>query len=96
MVFEHAHFTVHEGMGEGFESAYPSVREALLQAPGCQSVALHRSPDRPGVYLLRVRWDTLADHTERFPETEQSRQVLAAIGPFVASSDLIHFEETMP
>lgn len=93
MIFEHAQLTLPAGGEPEFLNSYPAVRENLLAAPGCQSADLHKSVDRPGVYLLRVGWNTLADHTEVFPETEHGRTVLAILGSLVDSVDMIHFDD---
>lgn len=92
MIFEHAQLTIRHDGHEEFHKTYPAIRENLLAATGCRSVDLHRSVDQPQVYLLRVGWNALTDHTEVFPETEQGRNVLALLGPHVESLDMIHFE----
>lgn len=94
MIFEHAQLTLPADGEPEFLNSYPGVRDNLLAAPGCRSVDLHKSVDRPGVYLLRVGWNSLSDHTEVFPETDQGRKVLATLGSVVESVDMIHFDGT--
>lgn len=94
MIFEHAQLTLPAGGEPEFLDSYPNVRDNLLAAPGCQSVDLHKSIDRQDVYLLRVGWNNLSDHTDVFPETEQGRNVLAILGTLVESVDMIHFDGT--
>lgn len=95
MIFEHAQLTLPAGGEPDFLNSYPTVRDNLLAAPGCRSADLHKSVDHPGVYLLRVGWNTLSDHTEVFPETEQGRNVLAILGSLVESVDMIHFDDAI-
>lgn len=92
MIFEHAQLTIPLDGEPAFLKSYPDVRDNLLAAPGCLSVDLHRSLDRPRVYLLRVGWNALSDHTDVFPETEQGRAVLGTLGSLVESVDMIHFD----
>jgi heme-degrading monooxygenase HmoA len=92
MIFEHAQLTIPIDGEPAFLESYPGVRDNLLASPGCRSVDLHRSLDRPRVYLLRVGWNSLSDHTEVFPETEQGREVLATLGSHIESVDMIHFD----
>ena len=92
MILEHARFTIHPGQEQAFEAAYQRLRGVLLQAPGCRSAQLHRSADHEGVYLLWVGWDTVAHHTEHFPETDQGKEVIATFAPFLAGADVNHFD----
>lgn len=91
MLFEHATLTVGQENREGFLQAYPDIQAHLLTAQGCRSVDLYPSVDREDVYLLRVAWDRLEDHTEVFPESEPGRAVLAGLQKYVQSVDVVHF-----
>lgn len=92
MILEHARFTIHPGQEAAFEAAYRRLRGTLLRAPGCGSAQLLRSVEHEGVYLLRVEWDTLAHHTEHFPESEQGKKVIVTFAPFLAAADVNHFD----
>lgn len=94
MIYEHARITVHDGAAERFEEAFRSTgRAALAAAPGCRSVALHRSAETSGVYLLRVGWDSVDDHLTTFPTTPQAAELAAAIAGFFAGQPSAeHFE----
>lgn len=94
MIYEHAHLVIAPAAVEDFEKAVSTAREHLLAAPGCREVAVHRSVDRPGTYLLRVGWDRIADHLEVFPTTPQAAALAATIGGFFAEPPLVvHFED---
>ncbi|MBP2217623.1 antibiotic biosynthesis monooxygenase [Arthrobacter sp. CAN_C5] len=92
MVYEHAQLTIRPDGHEEFRATYPAIRENLLAVQGCRSVDLHPSVDQPDIYLLRVGWDSLSDHTEVFPDTEQGRTVLALLQVHVTSVGMIHFD----
>jgi quinol monooxygenase YgiN len=94
MIFEHARITVREGIGEEFEDAFRTAgRAALTAAPGCQSVALHRSAETPDVYLLRVGWASVDDHLVTFPTTPQAAELADAIAGFFAGSPTVeHYD----
>ncbi|WP_026536474.1 antibiotic biosynthesis monooxygenase family protein [Arthrobacter sp. H14] len=92
MIYEHAQLTIRPNGHEDFRDTYPAIRENLLEVPGCQSVDLHHSVDQPEVYLLRVGWTALTDHTEVFPATDQGRNVLSLLEAHVESVDMLHFE----
>ncbi|MFG2632004.1 antibiotic biosynthesis monooxygenase family protein [Streptomyces sp. NPDC048473] len=82
MIYEHARITIDPSNAEKFEKAIPAGREALLSAPGCCEVSFRRSIDRPGVFFLKVGWDSIADHLEVFPTTPQAARLADAIAHF--------------
>jgi len=49
-----------------FEKAFAEASEIISSAQGYLSHELQRCVERPGRYVLLVRWETLEDHTEGF------------------------------
>ncbi|WP_326964179.1 antibiotic biosynthesis monooxygenase family protein [Arthrobacter sp. PL16] len=92
LIIEHATLTIRPDGHEAFLAAFPQVQAHLLASKGCRSVDLHPSVDREAVYLLRVTWDTLEDHTEVFPASEHGRAVLAELQNHAQALDIIHFD----
>ncbi|WP_375479748.1 antibiotic biosynthesis monooxygenase family protein [uncultured Jatrophihabitans sp.] len=93
MIYEHAHLVIDPARAHDFESAAPTARKALQDAPGCREVSIFRSADKPGTYLLRVGWDRIEDHLEVFPTTPQAATLADAIaGYFTETPLVIHFE----
>ena len=64
----------------------------LCSVRGCRSAALLRCMERPGRYLVRVGWDSIADHLETYPASDQARSVRAMLRPFIEKSELFHYE----
>ncbi|RJT81075.1 hypothetical protein D6T63_07830 [Arthrobacter cheniae] len=91
LILEHATLTIRPDGHEAFLAAFPQIRAHLVASRGCRSVDLYPSVDREDVYLLRVAWDTLEDHTEVFPGSEHGRAVLAELQDHVQSLDIVHF-----
>ncbi|MBG6226646.1 heme-degrading monooxygenase HmoA [Arthrobacter sp. CAN_A2] len=91
MILEHATLTIHPDCHEAFLAAYPQLQAHLTASAGCRSVDLYPSVDRQDVYLLRVAWDTLEDHTEVFPASENGQAVLAILQEHVVSVGVVHF-----
>ena len=79
LVFEHAEFAVESGTGSRLEAEFDRMRELLLRAKGCRSVELARSVDVADTYLLRVGWESLADHTEAFPGTPEAEELIVLL-----------------
>lgn len=95
MIFEHAHLRIAEQDRATFEKAAPAARDILLAAQGCSDVHISASVDEPGLYLLRVGWDSIEDHLERFPDSDQGAALGALIGGLFAEAPAVtHFHDT--
>ncbi len=66
MILESAVLDVRPGMAAQFESAFAQAQKIISASPGYLSHELQRCLEKPGRYLLLVRWRTLEDHTEGF------------------------------
>jgi heme-degrading monooxygenase HmoA len=79
MVLEVAVLDVRPGEEEAFESAFEQAQRLVAAMPGYVQHELLRCIERPGRYLLLVRWERLEDHTEGFrgsPQYEQWKALL--------------------
>ena len=95
MIHEYAYVTVDVDESAAFEEAFADAKKYLLDANGGKTAEIVRSVDRPGLYLLRVAWDSVEDHTQHFASSVNGRQLDAAIAHyFVKEPQVIHFEET--
>ena len=66
MILESAVLDVRPGMQAQFEGAFAQAQKIISASPGYLSHELQRCLEKPGRYLLLVRWRTLEDHTEGF------------------------------
>jgi len=66
MILESAVLDVKPGQEQDFEAAFARARAIIARARGHVWHELRRSIERPGRYLLLVRWRTLEDHVEGF------------------------------
>lgn len=95
MIYEYAHLRIAAAGRVAFESATPEARKILLSAVGCRDVQISKSVDEPGLYLLKVGWDSIEDHLDRFPGSEQGAALDRLIGGlFAADPDVTHFHES--
>jgi len=93
VIYEHAYLRVAADDQVAFEQAAPKAREILLSAQGCREVLVSKSVDDSGLYLLRVGWDSIEDHLERFPVSDQGAALGELIGGFFAEEPVVaHFE----
>src|SRR3954471_6036732 len=69
MVLEAAPLSVRPGQEAAFEAAFREAQAIIAASPGYAGHELQRCVERPGEYLLLVRWDTLEDHTVGFRQS---------------------------
>lgn len=66
MVLEVAPLQIRSGLESAFEAAFATAQRILSSMPGYRSHELRRCLERPGEYLLLVRWDSLEAHEQGF------------------------------
>jgi heme-degrading monooxygenase HmoA len=79
VILEHALLPVRSGREPAFEAAFAEASSLIAAMPGFAGLTLSRCLERPGTYLLLVRWERLEDHTEGFrgsPEYQRWRAQL--------------------
>ena len=69
MILESAVLDVKPGREREFEAAFAQAQRILGASPGYLSHELMRCVEKPGRYLLLVRWRTLEDHTSGFRQS---------------------------
>jgi heme-degrading monooxygenase HmoA len=74
MILEAAPLQVRAGMADAFESAFREAQAIISSMPGYRSHELQRCIEREGLYLLLVRWDSVAAHEEGFRKSPQYQQ----------------------
>jgi heme-degrading monooxygenase HmoA len=71
VILEAAPLQVRPGHEPAFEAAFGQAQRIIASMPGYRSHELQRCLERPGEYLLLVRWDTLEAHTVGFRGSPQ-------------------------
>jgi len=66
MILEVATLDVRPGQEPQFEAAFAEARGIIASMPGHLGHELQRCIEKPGRYLLLVRWRRLEDHTVGF------------------------------
>ena len=66
MILESAMLAVKPGESAAFEKAMAEARPLIAASPGFEGIEVRPCIERPGTYLLLVRWTRLEDHTEGF------------------------------
>jgi heme-degrading monooxygenase HmoA len=82
MVIEHALLQVRTGEEAAFEAAMAKARPLIAASPGFQGIEVRPSVEKPGLYLLLVRWDSIADHRDGFRKSDRYEQWRALLHRF--------------
>jgi heme-degrading monooxygenase HmoA len=87
---------VKAGQGAEFEAAFREAQKIISSMPGYISHELQRCIERPGEYILLVRWETLEAHEVGFrksPQYQEWRRLLHHFyDPFPVVS---HYEDVL-
>ena len=66
MILEVAPLQIRTGQETAFEVAFARAQAIIASMPGYREHELMRCLERPGEYLLLVRWDSLEAHEQGF------------------------------
>lgn len=74
MILEVAPLQVRAGQEREFEAAFLLAQRIIASMPGFVSHELQRCIERPGEYLLLVRWQSLEDHEIGFRQSAEYQE----------------------
>ena len=82
MIIEHALLQVRAGEETAFEAALAQAKPLIAASPGFQGIEVRPAAETPGLYLLLVRWDSIADHRDGFRKSDRYAQWRALLHRF--------------
>jgi quinol monooxygenase YgiN len=92
MIIEIATFSIHPDKNAEFEHAFTEARQVITQAEGCGAVAMHKSLETPGRFVLTVQWPTVAHHMDKFRNSTLFQEWRRILGPYFAATPAVeHF-----
>jgi quinol monooxygenase YgiN len=92
MIIEIATFSIHPDKSAEFEHAFTAARQVITRAEGCGAVAMHKSIETPGRFVLTVQWPTVAHHMDKFRNSTLFQEWRRILGPYFASPPTVeHF-----
>lgn len=74
MILEVAILKVLEGKEVEFEQVFSVAKEYIIRSKGYIEHGLHQCIEEKGKYILLVKWEKLADHTEGFRKGEDYKE----------------------
>ena len=95
MILESAVLDVKPGQAVEFEAAFSRAQRIIAASPGYIAHELHRCLEKPGRYLLLVRWRTLEDHTEGFRQSKAYQEWKTLLHHFYDPFPTVEHYETV-
>jgi heme-degrading monooxygenase HmoA len=87
MILEHALLQVRPGEEAAFEAAMAEAKPLIAASTGFLGIEVRPALEQSGLYLLLVRWESIADHRDGFRKSDR----------YGKWSDLLHrFYDPMP
>ena len=97
MITEIAQVEVLPGKSSEFLAAVTiAVARVLETAKGFVAFEVYKSVERENFLMFEIQWETLADHTIGFRESELFPKWRAIIGPFFASPPQVEHWGNVP
>jgi quinol monooxygenase YgiN len=95
MIVEYIRYAVGPERAEAFEAAYAVAQGSLEASPHCLRYEVARCVEEPGVYVVRIEWDSQEGHLRGFRASPEFRTFFAAVRPFVGDiTEMRHYEAT--
>ncbi len=90
MVVEYVRYRVPDDKGPQFEDSYRRAGASLAASPHCQRYEVAACTEEPGVYIVRIEWDSAEGHLTGFRTSPQFRTFLEAVRPFYGNIEEMH------
>lgn len=71
MILEHALLRVRVGEEVAFEDAMREAKPLIAASPGFIDMEVRRAAEETGLYLLLVRWESIAHHRDGFRQSDR-------------------------
>ena len=82
MILEHALLKVRAGEEAAFEAAMANAKPLIAASPGFLGIEVRPAPETVGLYLLLVRWESIAHHRDGFRTSDRYQHWRALLHRF--------------
>jgi heme-degrading monooxygenase HmoA len=82
MIIEHALLQVRPGESTAFEAAMAKAKPLIAASPGFLGIEVQRASEEEGLYLLLVKWETIAHHRDGFRTSDRYQEWRALLHGF--------------
>ena len=91
MIIEHALLQVRAGEQAAFTLAMEKAKPLISASPGFLGLEVRPALEAPGLYLLLVRWKSVADHRDGFRNSDRYQQWKALLHGFYDSMPTVDY-----
>jgi quinol monooxygenase YgiN len=95
MVTEFAEIEVKPGMEPQFIAGVEASLPVFARASGCHGAELHHSIEAPQHFVLMVKWDSVADHMEKFRKSPDFQIWRGNVGACFAGAPKVWHSRTV-
>ncbi|MGN6209674.1 antibiotic biosynthesis monooxygenase family protein [Asticcacaulis sp.] len=95
MITEIATLTIDPTRAADFEAAVAAAALHFKSAEGCHGMSLEKVIETPGLYNLRVLWETVDHHMVTFRNSDNFQQWRALAGPFFTEAPKVVHGDTV-
>lgn len=93
MIYEIARLKIDKTKALEFEKAVEQAVPLFMSSEGCHGMALEKIIEEEGCYHLRVKWESLAHHTEIFRSSENFVKWRALVGGYFIDAPIVLHSE---
>jgi hemoglobin len=90
VIVEYIRYRVPGAGSAEFEDAYRRAAPSLEASPHCHRYEVARCTEEPGVYIVRIEWDSAEGHLAGFRRSSEFRTFFQAVRPFVDNIEEMH------
>jgi heme-degrading monooxygenase HmoA len=91
VILEHALLQVREGQTAAFEAAMAKAKPLIAASPGFLGIEVRPASEVAGLYLLLVKWASIADHRDGFRTSDRYQPWRALLHPFYDPMPDVHY-----
>lgn len=94
MITEIVEFKVKPGTQDQFQEGVKASESIFKRSPGFISLELHHQIEDPEVFVLLIKWETVAHHTEMFQKSPEFALWRGNVGEYFAEKPRLQHSET--
>jgi heme-degrading monooxygenase HmoA len=91
VILEQALLQVRDGQTAAFEAAMAEARPLIAASPGFLGIEIRPAAEVSGLYLLLVKWRSIADHRDGFRTSDRYQQWRALLHPIYEPMPVVHY-----
>ncbi len=95
MITEFAELEVKPGMAEKFIAGVEASKPVFARAPGCHGIELHHAIESPLHFVLILKWDSVADHMDKFQKSPDFQVWRGNVGDCFGGAPKVWHSETV-